>query len=286
MSIVYAVFTFFSSLHYFIVHGIDAEIDYDFFIIPAFISTAFGILLSRNEILKKRLAKSNLVKSQFLSRASHELRTPLNAILGFGQILSLNSNQFSENQKNHLNRILDSGKHLLKIVNELLELSSMEAGKLQLNFSSVNICECLKDSVELLSPLAKKHNVTIDFDACENESFKLNADPSRVLEVFLNIGTNAIKYNEPGGNLTIKCKNITSHEILISFKDTGPGIPENKLQEIFDPFSSISNNNSAEVAGLGLAITRNLLSLMHGEIACKNNNPDKGCEFQIKFSRQ
>jgi len=284
MGLVYVVFSIPVILQNYLVYRNISGFRIEFLIIPLIVATIFGFLLSKNKILKMRLIKSNQAKSEFLSRVSHELRTPLNSILGFGQILLIDPGSLNEVQKSQLSRILDSGKHLLKIVNELLELSTIEAGKLQINFSEVPIDKCIKDAVEFLEPLALKHNIKITNDTIECRSVKINADPSRLLEILLNIGSNAIKFNEPGGSVTIQCKKIVSDQVTISFKDTGPGIPENKLEEIFDPFSRISQDNGTiEGTGLGLPITKNLVYLMNGEIGCRNNTPEKGCEFWLTF---
>ena len=284
MSIVYAVFSIPVALQHILIYKNDSGIKLEFLIIPFIVATAIGFLLSKNQILKMQLLKSNHVKSEFLSRVSHELRTPLNSILGFGQILLSDSRSLNGIQTSQLSRILDSGKHLLKIVNELLELSSIEAGKLQMNYSEVDISKCINDTIELLEPLSLKHNIRMEINFNECETCKIIADPSRLLEICLNIGSNGIKYNDPGGVLKIQCHKNSLNEIIITFKDTGPGIPEDKMEEIFDPFSRISENNSLiEGTGLGLPITKNLVDLMNGEIGCKNNTPDKGCEFWLKF---
>ena len=255
----------------------------EFIIIPFIVSTIIGFLLSKNKILKIKLEKSNLAKSEFLSRVSHEFRTPLNSILGFSHLLLTNLQDITDTQKNYISRIHDSGKHLLKIVNELLEISAIKSQNLQLNFTAVDIIKCLEDSIELLSPLAIKQNITIDNQTCDCSPVMVFADPSRLLEIFLNIGSNGIKYNQPNGSISLNCNTNKHGEIIISFKDTGPGIPEDRIQEIFDPFSRINAESNIEGSGLGLAITKNLVELMNGKIGCNNNASNKGCEFWVSF---
>jgi signal transduction histidine kinase len=219
-------------------------------------------------------------KSEFLSRMSHELRTPLNATLGFAQILELEKNKFTPMQQDSIQQIINSGQHLLKIINEILDMSRIEAGRLELNMQPVKIMEVIHDTVNLTIPLALNNDISITSDDCEINTAIL-ADPTRIKQVILNLLSNAIKYSHQHGRINLHCSLPENHTFRLEITDEGPGIPPDKFDVIFDPFERITTGNK-EGTGIGLAVCHKLVHAMHGDIGV-HNNPGQGCTFWIEI---
>ncbi|WP_053070576.1 ATP-binding protein [Halomonas sp. PR-M31] len=226
--------------------------------------------------------RASQAKSEFLSGMSHELRTPLNAILGFAQLL-LNSRRspLDERQRRQVAHIEKSGLHLLNLINEVLDLSQIEAGRLQLSLEAVSLQVVIQDVVETLSATASQSDVTIEFDEC-TEDLRVRADYTRLKQVLLNLLSNAIKYNSRPGHVHIRCR--PRREILrVIVSDTGTGIPQERHDELFQPFSRLGAEHGAiEGTGIGLSLTKKLVERMAGTIGVDSRH-GQGSDFWFEL---
>ena len=220
-------------------------------------------------------------KSEFLSRMSHELRTPLNAIMGFSQLLQMNhSGPLTRDQETSVKHILDAGQHLLSLINEVLDLAKIESGKFELTLQNIPLAKLLEECMVLSRPLAETHNVIL------SKSFVLPdtsvvGDYVRLKEVVLNLVSNAIKYNSENGMVELALSKTEHGRIRISVADTGAGIPNDKAEEIFQPFNRMgAEHTQTEGTGIGLTITKSLVELMSGEIGF-DSKPGEGTVFWV-----
>ena len=214
--------------------------------------------------------KSSTAKSKFLSRMSHELRTPLNAILGFSQLFSYDRN-LNELQVKNVKEINDSGKHLLALIDEVLDLSKIEAGTFELSIEPVSIIKVIKNCLVMIETLAKAYEVKVIFDLEPCDNHYVLADYTRVKQVILNLLSNAIKYNKKGGTVEIYCSFVTDGAVRINVKDTGHGILEENITHLFEPFNRMeAEHTKIEGTGIGLVITQQLVDLMGGELGVKS----------------
>lgn len=217
---------------------------------------------------KEQAEAANRAKSDFLSGMSHELRTPLNAILGFAQLLE--SNPFApleERQRRYVEHILNGGRHLLELIDEVLDLARVEAGKLRLSFESVAPAELVADCLALALPMAEKRGLTIEDRVQGAVLPNVRLDFVRAKQVLLNFLSNAVKYNRDGGTVRIECLGGENGRLRFQVSDTGLGIPDGRRNEIFQPFSRLGREGSdVEGTGIGLALTKQLVEEMHGTI--------------------
>jgi signal transduction histidine kinase/CheY-like chemotaxis protein len=236
------------------------------------IGQMIGLAIS-NENIRRALVnekanaeQANKAKSQFLSSMSHELRTPLNAILGFSQLLSEDDEQpLSQSQQESLAYIVDSGKHLLKLINGVLELSSIEAGKTTLELTSIYLPQFIYELASVSKSIAAHSDV--DIRVISNQNLYVYADHTKLKQVLLNLLSNAIKYNREQGHVTIDWFAVNSDQIRIEISDTGIGIDSDYINQLFDAFNRLGQEASTiEGTGIGLAITKNLVELMGGTI--------------------
>lgn len=226
--------------------------------------------------------KANRAKSDFLSRMSHELRTPLNAILGFAQLLQLD--ELAPEQRDSVEEIARGGAHLLSLINEILDLSTIEAGRLDLTFEEVDVGELSREVVSSLRPMAEEKRITlaVQDDADREHRWVAYADRQRVKQVLLNLVTNGIKYNEPNGSVEISFGS-SNDNLTIAVRDTGPGITEDNMEKLFAPFERLGAETSqVEGTGLGLALTRRLVETMGGSLSV-TSVLGKGSEFCVTF---
>ncbi|MCB1305668.1 MAG: response regulator, partial [Leptospiraceae bacterium] len=223
---------------------------------------------------------SNRAKSEFLSSMSHELRTPMNAILGFSQLLELNpSGTLNDDDLDSVREISVAGKHLLELINEVLDLSRIESGAISLNMESVALSSVFSEIESIADSLAAQRG--IDFAIIEPAAYRVvNADRVRLKQVLLNLISNAIKYNAPGGKVRVHCEERDGF-LHIHVKDDGPGIPLEKQHLLFRPFQRLGAESSGvQGTGIGLVITRKLVRLMGGSITM-DSAPGRGSIFSI-----
>ncbi|QKE39710.2 PAS domain S-box protein [Ferrovum myxofaciens] len=213
--------------------------------------------------------KANLAKSNFLSSMSHELRSPLNAILGFAQLMDTDSPPATPSQKESIDQILHAGWYLLELINEILDLAVIESGKLLLSEESVSLAEVMLECQAMIGPQGKKHGIKLTFPQFDNSYF-VRADRTRLKQVLINLLSNAIKYNQPEGTVIVDCA-ATPERTRISIRDTGAGLPLEKLTQLFQPFNRLGQENSAEEGtGIGLVMSKRLVELMGGVIGVES----------------
>ena len=218
-------------------------------------------LASSNEALEK----GSRHKSEFLSDMSHELRTPLNAVIGFSELLLGDTyGQLAEPQRERVNDIATAGRQLLALVNDILDLSRIEAGRVELKIAAIDIRSSMDEAVALLQPIADKKKVKVEA-ILPQEALTVSADPDRVRQVMVNLLSNAIKFTPAGGSVEIEA-NQEDAMVRIEVRDTGIGISPDDARKLFSPFTQLEGGVNAGGAGLGLSISKRLVGLMSGEI--------------------
>jgi PAS domain S-box-containing protein len=231
---------------------------------------------------KEAADRANRAKSEFLSRMSHELRTPLNAILGFGQLLERQDPRPA--QVEHLHHILTGGRHLLKLINEVLDISRIESDRMHLSLEPVSVRVALKEAVDLIQPLATEHSINLFTPAESEMDFFVLADHQRLKQVLLNILNNGVKYTPAGGAVMVSC-HAREKAVRLEIKDTGVGIESAKLDRVFTPFDRLGAEQSGiEGTGLGLALSQRLVSAMRGSIGV-DSIVGQGTIFWIELGR-
>ena len=229
----------------------------------------------------KTAEAASQAKSEFLSRMSHELRTPLNAILGFSQLM-ISSDELIPRQREHIGHVLQAGTHLLDLINEVLELSAVESGALAVNPESLDVTALVKDCVELMRQLAGKAHITILDKVSNSGPILVNTDKMRLKQILINLVSNAIKYNETGGVVTLECTTFPD-EIEISVADTGAGMHPRQLKKLFEPFGRLTSDKSyVEGTGLGLIISKQVIESLGGSLVVKSV-VGEGSEFSIRL---
>lgn len=240
---------------------------------------------ARKETEKAQMAaaadRANRAKSEFLSRMSHELRTPLNSILGFAQLMDTDSPR--PEQRERLGYVLTAGRHLLQLINEVLDIARVESGRLHLSPEPVHIGEALDDALNLVRTLAGERNVRLGGNVPEIGDVYVRADRQRLKQVFLNLLSNAIKYNRDGGAVTATCEQAPGDRLRITVRDTGHGIPEEKMDRLFAPFERIgAERTEIEGTGLGLALSKRLVEAMNGSIGVESK-VGRGSSFWVEL---
>jgi PAS domain S-box-containing protein len=222
------------------------------------------------ENAKSAAEKANLAKSDFLSSMSHELRTPLNAILGFAQLLEAGAPAPTDAQKVRLHQIIKAGWYLLELINEILDLAAIESGKLSLSREPVSLINIMRECEAMIEPQAQQRDIKLTFLPFDNTWF-VYADHTRVKQVLINLLSNAIKYNREHGIVEVKCTADNPERIQISIKDSGEGLPPEKLQQLFQPFNRLGQEAGIEEGtGIGLVVTKQLIELMGGSIGVES----------------
>jgi PAS domain S-box-containing protein len=228
---------------------------------------------------KEEADRANHAKSDFLSRMSHELRTPLNSILGFGQLLDRQSP--TETQRPRIRYILSAGRHLLNLINEVLDISRIEAGTLQLSVEPVCLEEAIGEALDLMRPLAAERTIVLASNCSAETATYVLADRQRLKQVLLNLLSNAVKYTAVKGCVTVSFADSAQDLTRISVRDTGAGIPVDKLARLFTPFDRLgAEQSSVEGTGLGLALCQRLVHAMNGSIGV-NSTLGHGSTFWL-----
>ena len=236
------------------------------------------------ESAKSVAEKANLAKSDFLSSMSHELRTPLNAMLGFTQLLERGTPTPTSAQLVRLQQIIKAGWYLLDLINEILDLALIESGKLSLSHEPVLLSNLILECQAMIEPQAQQRGITLAFPQFDITCF-VRADQTRLKQIIINLLSNAIKYNREQGTVTVKCSESTPGRIRISFKDSGAGLPPEKLEQLFQPFNRLGQEHGTEEGtGIGLVVSKQLVELMGGAIGVEST-PGVGSEFWIELIR-
>lgn len=226
--------------------------------------------------------KANLAKSEFLSSMSHELRTPMNAILGFAQMLELDIDGFNETQRENVGEILTAGRHLLGLINEVLDLARIESGKLEISMEEVLLSDVLAQSISLVTSQSKMRNITL-VNVLSEEGHALYADYTRLKQVMVNLLSNAVKYNREDGAILIDGELVGEGRLRINVKDTGCGLSKKQIGKLFTSFERLNVVENVEGAGIGLVITKHLVELMGGSIGVESVL-DEGSVFWIEIA--
>ena len=238
------------------------------------------------KIAQQEAERANVAKSEFLSRMSHELRTPMNSILGFAQLLEMS--ELNPGQKKGVNHIMHSGKHLLDLINEVLDISRIEAGRLSLSPEPVQISNIIQEMIDIVKPLANGRQLTLELIDSPTNNLFIKSDRQRLKQVLLNLINNAIKYNREGGSITIKSETMPKNKegiipIRISITDTGLGISQENISNLFKPFERAGAERTAtEGTGLGLAVVKKLVDVMGGSLGV-DSVLNEGSTFWIEL---
>lgn len=230
--------------------------------------TADSMDITSNKTMEKDAEKANQAKSDFLARMSHELRTPLNAILGFTQLLEMSAqSKLNDKEKKNLQLISSAGNHLLELINEVLDISRIESGKIDISVELVDLVFIVDNVISISRSLAEKNNISIEYQKIPDGNIFAEVDPLRFKQVVLNLISNAIKYNKPNGSVVVSFEKLGDSQIRFAVKDTGYGIPDENKEKIFMPFERFDmNSEQIEGTGIGLTISQKLIELMNGSI--------------------
>jgi signal transduction histidine kinase/AmiR/NasT family two-component response regulator len=240
-------------------------------------SRAAELTTARDEALQASHAKNT-----FLSSTSHELRTPLNSILGFTQLLQLSD--LSDEDHDSAERILGAGRHLLTLINELIDIARIESGDLSLSLEPVLVLPLIEETSQLMAPLAAERSITI-IHRCDSHNLAAQADRQRFSQILVNLISNAVKYNRRGGTITITCREEGTSQASVMVADTGQGLPQEDIERIFVPFERLGAERTAtEGTGIGLPLAKALAEAMGGQLSA-SSVLGEGSAFTIVLPR-
>lgn len=260
-----------------------------------------GTMLDRRNpglalVLAKRHAETNAVranrerlqaqasdraKTKFLANMSHELRTPLNAIIGFSEVIQLNAQQPKDRYPEYAKYIHEAAVHLLEVINGILDLARIEAGKVELEEASVSVTRIVDLAVTTIRPIAEKKAVVLSCQRGLSEP-SIWVDQTKFMQVLFNVLSNAVKFTKPGGSVTVNWMHNNNGDLVIAVRDTGVGIPREQLGKVFEPFEQVEDHltRQNEGTGLGLPIAKALIEL-HGGKLVLHSEIDKGTTAEL-----
>jgi signal transduction histidine kinase/ActR/RegA family two-component response regulator len=246
---------------------------------------AEGLLARRTRELtaaRDTAMRATQVKNSFLSSTSHELRTPLNSILGFAQLLQLS--ELSAEDNDGVDRILGAGRHLLALINELIDIARIESGDLGLSLEPVLVRPVIEETCQLMAPIAAERSIRISTD-CVHPALTAFVDRQRLAQVLVNLISNAVKYNHRNGSITVSCRQEGPDQVSIVVSDTGPGLAADDLERIFLPFERLGAERTAvEGTGIGLPLAKALTEAMRGQLTVASVL-GQGAAFTVSLNR-
>lgn len=238
---------------------------------------AYENVLKKEKEMAQRESKA---KSEFISSVSHELRTPLNAVLGFAQLMEFDNQDLETRHVNSVKEIRRAGEHLLELINEILDLAAIEAGKFKLSMGEVALQDLFDECGMLCASIANEKQVSIKIQNADR--LAVFADPLRLKQVLLNLISNAIKYNRNGGSVLVYCENRSNGVIRINIRDTGYGMNVEEIERLFQPFERMEKNSNIEGVGIGLVISKKLIEHMGGRIGLYSEE-QQGSTFWVEL---
>jgi PAS domain S-box-containing protein len=260
------------------IHG-EAKIVRDPFGQPSFIQgigydiTAMKRIEEELRQARDEAENASRAKSAFLSRTSHELRTPLNAVIGFAQLLEMNELLGNDDQES-VEEILKAGRHLLELINEILDISGIDSGQMTLSVTPVSVNELLEEALSFIETFARDRDVQLQWTAPPGHNWHVLADGRRLKQVFLNLFSNAVKYNRSGGTVTVECgatQTTPTTTLRVCVKDTGFGLSAEKLARLFTPFDRLgAEQTGVEGTGIGLAYSKRMVTAMGGTLGVES----------------
>ena len=246
---------------------------------------------------RSRAEANNAAKSRFLSNMSHELRTPLNAIIGFSQLMTMESNQLTKEQADSLHEISSASEHLLSLINDILDLTKIENGRLTVSLMPQSVNSMIYETLSLVKGVARQRTISLTPPGMTID-YEVKVDRTRMVQIMTNLLTNAIKYNRPGGKVDIRLQHYYDDTLIdlsssindpsptpvlkIIVEDNGIGIPESQQSKVFQTFERLAEDVTIEGTGVGLALCKQLALLMHGRIGFQSKE-GFGSQFWIEF---
>lgn len=256
------------------------------FVVSRYVANKNIELIGKNKELSranKAAQAATKSKSEFLSSMSHELRTPMNAVLGYTELVLEDKNSLNEDHKKYLTTVLRSGNHLLELINQVLDLSKIEADAVDLSYSNVKLRELFDSCLSMLKTDADKRNIRFVDETTGNVLEDVWTDKLRIKQILINLLSNAVKYNRPGGTVTLSCFSSNTKSLRIEVKDTGEGLTQKQIGELFQPFHRLVDDPGGLTGiGIGLVISKQLVELLGGTIGAESTL-DEGSVFWIEL---